>query len=271
VITLLNPTRGDKKVLFIDIGSGEGHVIEYFARHLNCQCLGIESDPICMKKAYQKIQESHLTDQVTFVEEDAEKFPYQSYCVCYDEVIVYMFLSSFGYSIMGRKLLEELPIGSRIVTAVNPIGNYWKPLCAWIGSDQDLTLYLSIVTKELKESFVQSSPPLSLQETRWRHPPPGSYFPQPLPDSLHVIPHETSHTEASRLCQEYFRLAQAASVSQTSTPGHSASSSSSSNLDSFLPSSTTFSSTKTHQTTIRLPPPPPPLPPPLPGMMKRSK
>jgi hypothetical protein len=258
VVTLLNPSR-EKKILFIDIGSGEGHVIEYFARHIDCECLGVESDPLCMKRAIQRIQESNLQDRVTFDEEDAETFPFGASCEGYDEVIVYMFLSSFGYSIMGRKLLLELPIGSRVVTAANPIGTYWKPLCAWIGNEQDLTLYLSVVTSEAKQSLLVSPPPHPVHESRWRHPPPGSYFPQPLEEAVRVIPSETSPTEAIRLCQEYFQ-------SETrprplSSPAHAAPSS--------RPSTTPSVSTHCHQPTLPRVPPPPPLPPPLPPSLPR--
>jgi SAM-dependent methyltransferase len=262
VISLLSPIQSidESRRLFIDVGSGEGQILQYFAQNLRCKCLGIESDSRCHQQASQRVHENkELEKFVMLFEGDAEQFDYRDYCRRrYDDVIVYMFLSSFGYSVMGRILLAQLPIGSRVVTAVNPIGEYWKPLCVWIGDDHDLTLYLYVVTEQAQQSALSSQP--SIQETRWRHPPPGSYSPRPIPEDVRIIHHDTSPAEVIELCKEYLRT----DCQTRSSPSEGQNTS---QID--APAILTPSASA-NRIPSRPPPPPPPLPPTLPNFF-RSK
>lgn len=250
-MALLSPIRrslDERQRLFLDIGSGEGQILQYFVENLSCHCLGIESDSKCHQRALQRLQ--GMDELVMLIEGDAEQFNYREYCQRYDEVIVYMFLSSFGYTVMGRILLAQLPIGSRIVTAVNPIGDYWKPLCVWIGNDHDLTLYLYVVTQEVQQSALSSQP--SIQETRWRHPPPGSYSPQPIPKDVRIIPHDTTPAEVVEILKE--NLPTDSQQRQ--------------NIPLVDPPVVLNTSVVTAHSLSRPPPPPPPLPPQLPTLMR---
>jgi SAM-dependent methyltransferase len=264
LLTPINQSIEERRRLFIDIGSGEGQILQYFAQHLHCECLGIESDPKCHQIALQRVRGNDELEKLTVLfEGDAEQFDYRKYCVQYDEVIVYMFLSSFGYSVMGRNLLAQLPIGSRVVSAVSPIGDYWKPLCVWLGDAHDLTLYLHVVTEEAQRSALSSRP--SIQESIWRHPPPGSYSPLPIPAVVRTISHDTSPTEVIQICKESHH--QSCHLSQPSASKGEGENGTQINTSTALsPPSTTTAATILSP--FRSPPPPPPLPPFLPGLLR---
>jgi hypothetical protein len=101
---------------------------------------------------------------------------------------------------MGRKLLRDMPIGTRVVTIANPIGSYWDPVCVWEGDRQELPIYLYVVSNASKSKAAVAS--ITLEEKMWRHPPPGSYAPRHnVPADTPRIPSNESHSYAREVCE----------------------------------------------------------------------
>ena len=187
--------------LLIDIGSGEGHVLQYFARRAGCQCLGIERDSDLVKNTLSQVDEE-IASLITICQEDASLFNFQEACSTFDDVTIYLFLSHFGYAIMGNILLRECPLGTRLVTVCNPIDTpHWKPLCAWKGhtrnyGDNDvstLTLYLYVIDENSRRMAManKDGKPDGDVTSHWIHPPPGSYLPRKEPSETITFGIET--------------------------------------------------------------------------------
>ena len=202
-LTLLSPTC---ESLCIDVGCGELHVLDYVARRVSCRCVGIESDSSLVEVCNKKIAKMKQSN-IVVIEADVETCDLSTVSKqAEQDVVIYMFLSQFGYSIMGRQILQQMPNGTRVVTVSNPIGSYWSPVCVWEGDQNQLALYLYIVTDSAKEAAAASEPTLS--ESKWKHPPPGSYCPREIPSEALRIPSNASHETARELCLRHdsFRL-----------------------------------------------------------------
>lgn len=200
-LALLNPT-GDS--LFIDIGSGEGQVLLFTASLFGCQCLGLENDGALVNVSAKAISNSlyDVSSRISILEEDAETFAYNEACRNYTSVVIYMFLSHFGYAAMGKALLERCPVDTRVVTVSNPIDHpLWIPKCVWLGDKSapsgTLNLYFYVIDEKMKESSRQLSTTVRLSsnpsrkkrvQCEWIHPPPGSYLPRSVPNNTPEFP-----------------------------------------------------------------------------------
>ena len=214
-LSLVRPTKSS---LFIDVGSGEGHVLLHTARKVGCKCLGLEYDQSLVRISSKAIAAapSAISSLISIAEVDAETYDFHDTCLHYNDIVVYLFLSHFGYSVMGDVLLEQFPVNTRIVTVANPIDHpSWTPKCVWLGDHGSsigaLNLYLYVIDESAKEAFTttrnnhqQTSQPVHVSEkeekvekqlVQWLHPPPGSYLPRKPPPNTLTFPSSFSADE----------------------------------------------------------------------------
>jgi hypothetical protein len=80
------------------------------------------------------------------------------------------------------------------------MGGCWTPEAAWIGNDTDCTLYLHILTEDIKikeDSYIDR-----YFHPQWIHPPPGSYCPIPIPPNVKCIPYECTEMDLKEVSKE---------------------------------------------------------------------
>jgi len=286
-IQLLQPSESS---LFIDVGSGEGQVLLFAARSTGCQCLGLENDESLVAVSSKAVSAAttaceSLSSRITILKIDAETFDFQSQ----QDFVVYMFLSHFGYAIMGDVLLSQCPLNTRIVTVANPIDHpFWVPKCVWLGNDNchdgTMNLYLYIVDEIVKQRCEsaknisqsssqsllesQSCPAAKSIHSQWIHPPPGSYLPRHVPHNTPTFPASTNAEEIQAFVLLKGQDAVTAAskwCSQPSTNTHALQSKSMQVVGPTtvggLPAAVSLLSRG-----VASPPQPPPLPPPLPSL-----
>jgi SAM-dependent methyltransferase len=210
-LQLLQPSESS---LFIDIGSGEGQVLLHAAEVASCRCLGLENDKSLVAAATKAMSAApiSISSRITILDTDAENFNYKDQ----NDIVVYMFLSHFGYAVMGDVLLTQCPLNTRIVTVSNPIDHpLWVPKCVWLGNEEAghnglMTLYLYIVDENVRQSYSRNKIDLDVQPSKtkssiqdiWIHPPPGSYMPRPIPANT---PHFSTSMKAEDI-QNFLHL-----------------------------------------------------------------
>lgn len=178
------------------IGCGNGIVLEHIAKKVGCRCAGIECDIHLAREASQRLKnysgsvypESFETFDWTAVNNEENTY-------------IYLFLSHFGYSALTKTIINNFRCGTKVVTLVNPMGDVWKPDAVWLGDDNDLSLYLHTITEDLKSQILSTSSSSTLQNV-WIHPPPGSYYPIPVPRDVTVIPFRCQRHDIEQLSNE---------------------------------------------------------------------
>ena len=197
-ICLLNPSQ---RTLFVDIGSGEGHVICAIAQQVGCNCVGIENDAELVSISSQTVASSRsLSSLITIVEADALSFNFHNIFSNHQgDFVIYLFLSHFGYEMMGDVLLAQCPVGTRVLTVSNPIDHgLWTPKCVWLGDNipaGSMRLFLYVIDENMKRELARdmngaksfAKTPVK-QLVHWIHPPPGSYLPRSIPATTKCFP-----------------------------------------------------------------------------------
>jgi hypothetical protein len=281
-LSLLKPSSSS---LFIDIGSGEGQVLLYVAREAKCHCIGLENDAALVSISNKAIASASdtVSSLISISEVDAETFNYHEICSQYNDVVIYLFLSHFGYSVMGSILLERCPVNTRVVTVSNPIDHpFWTPKCVWLGDNSTamgaMTLYLYVIDEQTKLAFTQekkkdnqkSTSILKKKKTelvQWLHPPPGSYLPRSVPTNTTSFPCTTSVLDIHAFLQlQGEEASTAAAPLSTSTPIRTTDLSFSKNINNNNKVNRELPMPHKRAITSCMVPPPlaPPLPPPLP-------
>ncbi len=70
---LLHYVEGDQKPEFLDVGCGDGEVVDYIARRYGSRVVGIDIDPVQLELARKRIND---LASVTFIEADATSLPF---------------------------------------------------------------------------------------------------------------------------------------------------------------------------------------------------
>lgn len=70
---LLHYVEGDQKSEFLDVGCGDGEVVDYIARRYGSKVVGIDIDPVQLELARKRV---NGLASVTFIEADATSLPF---------------------------------------------------------------------------------------------------------------------------------------------------------------------------------------------------
>ncbi|MCX5687793.1 MAG: class I SAM-dependent methyltransferase [Candidatus Omnitrophica bacterium] len=114
---------------FIDIGSGSGIVVLYFALRFGIQATGIELDERQYRiaetlKAYLVKEGDIKEDQVTFIHGDATMFPFDSYQIAYYHSPYPTWRATDLDLAIFSKIIKELPLGGQFVSTLKEIPEY---------------------------------------------------------------------------------------------------------------------------------------------------
>jgi len=104
-----------------DLGSGDGRVVLYAARHFQARGVGIEIESHRVAEARAAARAAGLSRRVRFIEQDLFKADLKS------ATVVYLYLYTAVMTRLKPKLLAELKPGSRVVAyQFNGMGD-WLP------------------------------------------------------------------------------------------------------------------------------------------------
>jgi len=118
IIRRVNPRPGE---VIVDAGAGECNVVIAAAKQFNLVGLGIEKDPLLVKRCLERISEERLYGRVYVVWGDIFKFNYSI------ADIVYLYLGTDVNRELAPMLFSTLRRGSRVVSHDFEIPGY-KPI-----------------------------------------------------------------------------------------------------------------------------------------------
>jgi SAM-dependent methyltransferase len=118
--------------LVYDLGSGDGRIVIEAARRFGARGVGIELDPMLVKRARENARKAGVEDRVSFMQADLFKTDLSKASV------VTLYLSPSINLRLESKLRRELKPGSRIVSHRFPIGTWMPEREVTVGSNHVL-------------------------------------------------------------------------------------------------------------------------------------
>jgi SAM-dependent methyltransferase len=109
---------GGDDVLY-DLGCGDGRLLVIAALKYNCQAIGLDIDPACVRQTNENIERYGVGHLATAYKRDARQTDIS------DASVVTMYLMP-SLTAELRPRLQALPVGTRIVAHDKPIPN-WLP------------------------------------------------------------------------------------------------------------------------------------------------
>ena len=103
-----------------DLGSGDGRIPIEAAKQFGVRAVGIEIDPILLRRARANAEEAGVADLVEFREADLFTSDFS------DATVVTLFLGDTLNLRLRPRLLEQLPPGTRVVSHHFDMGE-WEP------------------------------------------------------------------------------------------------------------------------------------------------
>lgn len=125
---------GPEDVVF-DLGSGDGRIVVLAAQKYGARGVGIEIDPVLVKRSSEIAREGAVADRVRFSVGDLFDADISS------ATVVTLYLNHSTNLRLEPKLKSELRPGTRIVSHQFPIGS-WKPDRLLRVEDIDLFLWI---------------------------------------------------------------------------------------------------------------------------------
>lgn len=116
--------------LVYDLGSGDGRIVIAAARTFGARAVGVEIDPKLVKESEENAEKAGVGDRVRFLQEDIFKTDLR------DATVITMFLLPGVNAMLAPKFMNELKLGTRIVSHMFDMGE-WLP---------DKTTYVDIST-----------------------------------------------------------------------------------------------------------------------------
>ncbi|MBI2686185.1 MAG: class I SAM-dependent methyltransferase [Acidobacteria bacterium] len=135
--TMFRMAKVSAKDTVYDLGSGDGRVLIYGAKHFNARGVGIEIEAHRIKEAREAAIAARVNKKVRFIENDLFKASVK------DASVVFLYLFTAVMARLKPKLLAELKPGTRIVAyQFNGFGD-WKP--AQVDNTHPYPAYLWVV------------------------------------------------------------------------------------------------------------------------------
>lgn len=120
-----------------DLGSGDGRVVIYAAKHFGARGVGIEIEAHRVEEARRNAVAAGVADRVRFVEQDLFKADFA------DADVIFLYLYTAVMAKLKTKILAGCKPGTRVVAyQFNGMGD-WKP--ARVSRRHDYPAYLWIV------------------------------------------------------------------------------------------------------------------------------
>ena len=104
--------------LFVDLGCGDAEALGAVARLSGARCVGVELDASLVREARRRVKSCGAA--VRIVHDDVLHYDLRG------ATTVYVFLTSFGISVLAQKLCTELKPGARVITRMHPVPG-WQP------------------------------------------------------------------------------------------------------------------------------------------------
>lgn len=104
-----------------DLGSGDGRVVITAAKRFGARGVGIDIDPVLLKRAAENAAAAGVTDRVRFVNENLFTADIK------DATVVTLYLLQSLNERLRPRLVRELKPGTRIVSHVFNMGPEWPP------------------------------------------------------------------------------------------------------------------------------------------------
>jgi len=120
VDAMLNVAAVSGSDVVYDLGSGDGRIVIEAARRFGATGVGVELDPMLVKRAREGAKKAGVADRVSFVQADLFKTDLSK------ATVVTLYLSPSINLRLRSKLQRELRPGSRVVSHRFPIGD-WAP------------------------------------------------------------------------------------------------------------------------------------------------
>lgn len=120
VDTMLDMAQVEPGDHVVDLGTGDGRILIAAARDHGANGIGVDLDPVLIRRANDEAEDLGLSDRVTFIEQDLFETP------LHDADVVTMFLLPEVNLRLRPRLLEELRPGARVVSHRFDMGD-WQP------------------------------------------------------------------------------------------------------------------------------------------------
>ncbi len=104
----------------IDLGTGDGRILIAAARERGARGLGVDIDPVMIRRAQANARRAGVEDRVTFAVRDLFDTP------LHEADVVTMYLLPAVNLRLRPRLLAELPPGARVVSHAWDMGD-WEP------------------------------------------------------------------------------------------------------------------------------------------------
>lgn len=119
--TLFRMAKLTARDVVYDLGSGDGRVIIYAAKHFGARGVGVEIEGHRVQEARQAAETAGVAARVRFVEQDLFKADIR------EATVVFLYLYTAVMAKLKPKLLAELSPGTRVVAyQFNGMGD-WRP------------------------------------------------------------------------------------------------------------------------------------------------
>ena len=118
---MLSVAKVTSRDVVYDLGSGDGRIVIAAAKKYGARGVGIEIDPVLVKKAKDNAAKAGVSSKVRFVTEDLFTADLK------DATVVTLYLLQSINERLRPKLVRELRPGARVVSHMFNMGPEWPP------------------------------------------------------------------------------------------------------------------------------------------------